>query len=147
MLSGGVPVTGWRKVSEKIDGLPKASCGKVWCAESARTGGRILEFRQMWVNGAKAVRARTPNGESMARLLAWDTKAEEAWIPTATLANLRDPGNAEMVIHQQWAIAICRIRAIDIEAKGARIKLHEPEGKIQFEHPDRKSTRLNSSHT
>lgn len=135
VLSGGVPVTGWRKVTEEIAGLPATSRGTIWWADAPRSGGRTLEFRQMWVNGEKAVRARTPNSMSMDRLQGWDTKAEEAWIPAASLANLRNPGNAEMVIHQQWAIAVCRIKSFDIEAKGARIRFHEPEGRIEFEHP------------
>lgn len=135
VLSGGVPVTGWRKLRERLPALPKESRGEVWVAEAPGVGGRILEFRQMWVNGHKAVRARTPNGETLDRLLVWDRKNEEAWIPAASLRSLREPKHAEIVFHQQWEIAVCRIKSIDFKTNAARIKLHEPEGRIQFEHP------------
>ena len=49
-----------------------------------------LEFRQLWVNGRKAIRARQPNSDSMERLLIWDKKNEEAWIPAAMVTTVHD---------------------------------------------------------
>lgn len=46
VLSGGVRINGWKKQ------------GKFWVADVPTFNGRPLDFRQMWVNGKKAVRAR-----------------------------------------------------------------------------------------
>ncbi len=135
VLSGGIPVTGWQKATERIPGLPSAARGKVWVAEAPVVGGRILEFRQLWVNERKAVRARQPNGETLDRLLVWDRAAGEASIPAASLAAVREPGRLEMVFHQQWEIAICRVKSVRVEGEKARVIFHQPESRIQFEHP------------
>ena len=47
ILSGGVSVSGWRKIK-----------GKLWVADVPMFNGTPLTFRQLWVNGQKAVRAR-----------------------------------------------------------------------------------------
>jgi len=62
VLSGGVPVTGWEQGCEDTR-IPKTLRNKIWVAEAPRMGNRILETRQMWVNGAKAQRAaQFPDG-------------------------------------------------------------------------------------
>ena len=135
VLSGGVPVTGWRKPKEKIPGLPRAARGNIWVAESPRVNGRALEFRQLWVNDQKAVRARQPNGEALDRLVGWDRKREEAWIPSASAKSLRWTPQLEMVIHQQWEVAVCRVKSLQVEDGKARVTFQQPESKIEFEHP------------
>lgn len=45
ILSGGISINGWKKQ------------GKVWVADVPAFNGRPLDFRQLWVNGKKAVRA------------------------------------------------------------------------------------------
>lgn len=49
IVSGGIPVTGWKKD------------GKRWRAEMPAVRAGNLYFRQIFVNGRRAVRARTPN--------------------------------------------------------------------------------------
>ncbi|HSU49237.1 MAG TPA: hypothetical protein VLJ41_01545, partial [Segetibacter sp.] len=65
VFSGGITVAGWKKVAGKIVGLPKEAYGKVWVADAPMIGGRPLEFRQLWINDEKAVRAREKNADSM----------------------------------------------------------------------------------
>ncbi|MCX7721872.1 MAG: right-handed parallel beta-helix repeat-containing protein [Verrucomicrobiae bacterium] len=135
VLSGGVEVTGWRKLTEKIPGLPKAAQKNVWVADPPQFCGRIVESRQLWVNGRKAVRAREPNGEAMHRLIAWDRQKQEAWIPAAPVRALRRTQHLEMIFHQQWEIAVCRVKTLRVEGDKACVTFHDPEGPIQFEHP------------
>jgi len=135
VLSGGVPVTGWRKATGNIPGLPRVARGNIWAAETPRFNGQPLSFRQLWVNNLKAVRARQPNGETLDRLVAWDRKNEEAWIPSAAVKALRYTPQLEMVIHQQWEIAVCRVKSLTIEGAKARITFQSPESKIEFAHP------------
>ena len=108
ILSGGVPVTGWKKLSGKVPGLAKVARGKVWVADAPRVGGRVLEFRQLWVDDHKATRARTPNDPQMERLLIWDKTNRVAWLPAAALASVRSAGTLELIIQQIWEIAVLR---------------------------------------
>lgn len=42
ILSSGVKVSGWKKLSSKIDGLPESAAGNVWVADIPQGLGRIL---------------------------------------------------------------------------------------------------------
>jgi hypothetical protein len=71
VVSGGVLIQGWEKLKGTIPGLPEAARGQIWVTDAPKFGGRLLEFRQIWVNDLKAVRAREPNGDTLNRLVAW----------------------------------------------------------------------------
>jgi hypothetical protein len=135
VLSGGIAIRGWRKVSDSIPGLPAAAQDHVWVADAPIFDGRILEFRQLWVNGRKAVRARTPDDGTMTRLVGWVPAKEEAWVPASAVAALRNLYGVEMVILQQWEIAVLRLKAVRIEGDRACVTFHQPESRIEFEHP------------
>jgi hypothetical protein len=135
VLSGGVEIGGWKKLTKKISGLPEIARGKVWVAEAPKVGGQILNFRQLWVNGAKAVRAREPNGDRLIRLVAWDKTNQVATIPAAALAGIKKPAQLEMVVDQVWEIAVLRVNSIRIQSTNALVTFKEPESKIEFQHP------------
>lgn len=135
ILSGGVAIPGWKKLTKKIPGLPAAARGKIWTAQAPRIGGHALEFRQLWVNHHKAVRAREPNGEQLARLVAWNKTNQVATIPSATLAGVKTPARLEMVIDQVWEIAVLRVQSIRIHGTNAMLTFKPPESKIEFQHP------------
>lgn len=134
VLSGGVTVGGWKKPGSEIPGLPAIARGNVWVAEVPRFNGRLLEFRQLWVANHKAVRARTPNGDTMDRLVAWDRAKREAWIPTATAMPAKFDG-VELVLLQMWEIAVLRVKSHVVEGERAHVTFHEPESRVEFEHP------------
>ncbi len=135
VLSGGVLVTGWRKAEESIPGLPAAAQRQVWMAAAPLFNGRPLEFRQLWVNNQKAIRAREPDAETMERLAGWNAEKEEAWMPAAMAGPYRTLAGMEMTLLQMWEIAILRLKSIDVEGEKARVTFHEPESRIEFEHP------------
>lgn len=134
-LSGGVAVTGWRPVDGRVDGLPDAAQGEVWVAEAPRVGPRRLEFRDLWVNGQRADRARDSYAEDMNELLVWDRDKREAWISAPEGNWSGNPEPLEMVVHQMWAIAILRVKTLDVQGDRARLTFHEPESRLQFEKP------------
>ena len=97
--------------------------------------GRVLEFRQLWVDDKKAVRAREPNGENLGRLVTWDKTNQLATIPITALAGIKTPGQLEMVIDQVWEIAVLRMQSIRREGTNAVIAFQQPESRIEFHHP------------
>ena len=130
ILSGGISINGWKKQ------------GKVWVADVPVFNGRPLDFRQLWVNGKKAVRARdVEDFEKMNRICSVDEKNEILYVPAVSIRRLIDnKGNlkakyAEMVLHQMWCVANLRIRSVEVQGDSAAIRFHQPESRIQFEHP------------
>ena len=130
ILSGGISINGWKKQ------------GKVWVADVPAFNGRPLDFRQLWVNGKKAVRARDVEDlEKMNRICSVDEKNEILYVPAVSIRRLIDnKGNlkakyAEMVLHQMWCVANLRIRSVEVQGDSAAIRFHQPESRIQFEHP------------
>lgn len=160
VISGGVLIQGWKKLKGKTSGLPKAARGQVWVADAPKFGGRILEFRHLWVSDHKAVRAREPNGDTLNRLVAWDKTNQTAWIQGSAASNLARktgapstrsarsggssdapsgcsalPSQLEMVIDQVWEIAVLRVKSLRTDGDRVGLTFEQPESKIEFEHP------------
>lgn len=130
VLSGGVRIRGWKKN------------GKLWVADVPLFNGRPLDFRQLWINGRKAVRARdVEDFEKMNRICSVDERNEILYVPAEAVRPLVDnkgtlkAGYAEMVLHQMWCVANLRIRSVEIRGDSAAVRFHRPESRIQFERP------------
>lgn len=135
VLSGGIPITGWNRLTRRIAGLLESAQGQVWVAEAPKLGGKVLDFRQLWVNGCKAIRARQPNANSLARLTGWDKSNHLASIPAITLAGITQPDRLEMIIDQVWEIAVLRVKSIQLQETNALVTFQQPESDLEFQHP------------
>lgn len=125
VLSGGTAITGWRKGK-----------GKLWVADVPDFNGRPLDFRQMWINGRKAVRARDiADFETMSRIVNNDSEHEILWVPAKAVKKIFHAPYAEMVLHEMWCVANLRIKSIEVQGDSAAVRFHNPESRIQFEHP------------
>ena len=133
-LSGGVQIAGWRRE------------GRLWVADVPLWNGRPLEFRQLWVNGRKAVRARdipveasTPGGdpfERMSRIRSVDKAKEVIYVSHSPLFGRGAGGEAlEMVLHEMWCIANLRIRSATVLGDSVALTFHNPESHVHFMHP------------
>ena len=123
-LSGGVKIDGWKRQ------------GKLLVADVPQFNGRPLDFRQLYVNGKKAVRARdVEDFEKMYRILNNDPANEVLWVPAEAVKKIVKSPYAEMVLHEMWCVANLRIKSIDIQGDSAALRFHNPESRIQFEHP------------
>ena len=131
ILSGGLEIKNWKKSTVAINGLKK---GMVWEADAPVKAGEIINYRQLWVNGKKAVRAKSTAGTKMDRILSWDSSTETCWIPFKDKSIKFEPG-MEMFITQWWAIANLRIKNIEVVKDSARLSFEQPESRIQSEHP------------
>ncbi len=136
VLSGGVKVSGWKKLSASVAGLPVNAQGKVWVTDLPLYQGSKFQFRQLWVNGRKAIRAReSDDNDRMSRILSVDKIKQETWIPTPSVKLPAKAGQMEMVIHQMWAIANLRVKSMTTEGNKTKLTFQQPESRIQFEHP------------
>ena len=124
VLSGGVRITGWRRQ------------GQLWVADVPEWNGRPLEFRQLWVNGQKAVRARDVSDfEKMWRIRSLDKSQETIYVPAASVKRILHERHVEMVLHEMWCVANLRIKDIQVQGDSAAVTFHNPESHIHFMHP------------
>ena len=132
VISGGMQITGWKRQ------------GKLLVADVPDFNGRPIDFRQLWVNGKKAVRARSvpvglPDGsdpfEQMHRILTYDKKNHVLWVPKAAVSKIMKAPYAEMVLHEMWCTSNLRIKSCTAQGDSVAITFHSPEAKLQFEHP------------
>ena len=103
VLHGGMSITRWKKQ------------GKLWVADVPEFNGYPLDFRQLWVNGKKAIRARDVSDfEKMYRILSNDPVNEILWVPTAAVKKILKAPRPEMVLHEMWCVAYLRIKSIEV---------------------------------
>ena len=134
VISGGVAVTGWKKGCDDPR-ITKELRSKIWVAKAPSFGNRIVETRQMWVDGNKAQRAaQFPDGV-MERMIDFNPEEQTIIIPASQIGNLLNARRLEMIVHQRWAIAILRVKSIDVRGEQAVIRFHEPESHLEFAHP------------
>ena len=134
VICGGINITGWKRQ------------GKMLVADVPDFNGRPIDFRQLWVNGKKAVRARdVQDFEQMHRIMTYDKKNHVLWIPRKAVEKLRShlapnpSGRAgsglEMVLHEMWCTSNLRIKSLAVDGDSVAVRFHNPEARIQFEHP------------
>lgn len=135
VVSGGVEVTGWQRLDVSGTRLPASVQGKIWVADAPRVGNRHLEFRQMWVNGQKAQRASQFEDGVMERMINFNPQDETITIPTPAIQGLEKAPQLEMIVHQRWAIAILRVRDMQLMGDSTVVRFHNPESRLEFAHP------------
>ena len=134
VLSGGMVIPHWH-LAGSGSGLPPDSACRVWVASAPVVDGHVLEFRELWVNGTKAVRARSPQCGELARLVAWDKSNQVATISADLLDGIHEPAGLEMVVDQVWEIANLRVKSIRFQSTNALLTFFQPESRLEFEHP------------
>lgn len=123
-ISGSVLIKGWRRQ------------GKLWVADVPEFNGRPLEFRQLWVNGRKAVRARDVSDfEQMQKIRSMDKAKETLYVPATAVKAIANEKHAEMVLHEMWCVANLRIKSIRMMGDSAAVTFHNPESHVHFMHP------------
>lgn len=130
VITGGMPITGWKRQ------------GKWLVASVPDFNGRPVDFRQLYINGEKAVRARDVSDfEQMHRIMTYDKKNHVLWIPKAAATPLLRGGvkgggeYAELVLHEMWCSTNLRIKSMTVQGDSVAVRFHNPETKLQFEHP------------
>lgn len=111
IISGGQKITGWTAAG---NGTYRASVG-------------ALRFRQLYVNGVRAQRARTPNAGTFNQLRSWDTGGRRIEIASSEITNWQRLNEVEMVIPGKGVNqANLRIGSFSISGTSAFVTPLEP---------------------
>ncbi len=112
ILTGGQKITGWTAVG---NGVYRAPTG-------------ALRFRQLYVNGSRAVRARTPNDGSFETILGWDEGGRRIQIRSSLIRQWSRLDQVEMVILGAGVNqANLRISSFTTSGSSAFVVPREPE--------------------
>lgn len=148
VVSGGIPVTGWKQGCNDPR-IRKDLRAKIWTAEAPIIGNRRVETRQLWVNGNKALRASQFSDGVMERMIDFNPDEQTITIPSASIRTLSandsqktnpltwldNARQLEMMVHQRWAIAILRVKSIEVKGEHSVVRFHDPESQLEFAHP------------
>ena len=117
-ISGGQKITGWVAVG---NGTYKAAVGE-------------LRFRQLYVNGVRAIRARTPDAGNYHQLVSWDKGGRRLEIAASEIANWGRLNEVEMVILGKGVNqANLRISSFSVAGANAFVVPREPERTRMFQ--------------
>ena len=124
IISGGREINVWNKQ------------GKFFTADIPDFNGYPIDFRQLWIDRKKAVRARdVADFEDMHRILTYDKKNKILWVPKASIEKIMKAPYAEMILHEMWCTSNLRIKSLTPHGDSVAVRFHDPEARIQFDHP------------
>ena len=129
IISGGMSVTGWKRQ------------GRLLVADVPDFNGRPVDFRQLYINGQKAIRARDVSDfEQMHRIMTYDKKNHVLWVPKAAVEKIVKSKSVnsqylELVLHEMWCSTNLRVKSLTVQGDSVAVRFHHPEAKLQFEHP------------
>ena len=139
VLSGGRAVEGWQRLDKAKTGVPswlQVPAKEVWTAPLPREAGRLPEFRQLYVNGVKALNAcDVEDDDHLNKILAVDKVNRTITIPAPTFAAFSEGDRPELFLHQMWETALLRIKHMEISGDVAVLSFEAPESRLEFEHP------------
>lgn len=133
VFSGGRKITGWTKLGKHRD-MPSAIARHIYVADAPKVGGKRVNFRQLWVDNKKAIRAESHSDRELPRILNWNFDKQTAVIPNV-FDTFRFTEGMEFFIHQWWAIAQLRVKDAVVHKDSIELFFYQPESRIQSEHP------------
>lgn len=126
LLTGGMPVSGWTIHDQAKN---------IW-----KTTGVTSRFRQLYINGNKGIRARSPNLESDGshnfwRLTKVDTNGRALDVSSAYVGDWKNFDKVEMHLMIAWADATLRLASQKTTGSVSKLQIQDPEKTMLFNRP------------
>ncbi len=118
VFSGGRRITGWKK-----------GVGRLWTVEVPEVRADKWDFRQLFVNGRRAVRARSPNTGFFRVVKAGPDRRSGFTFREGDIKPWADLRDVEVVFLHDWCTSRVRIGALD--QKSNTVKLADPIGGLK----------------
>lgn len=122
VLSGGKRITGW--VPDK-NGIVKTSV-------------KGLNFRQLYVNDSRAIRARQPDAGDYYRLTGWDVKSRSLMMRQHYVTDWKNFTQVEAVLQMFWSDNYVHLKSFEKFGAGvdvAYVTINDKEADILFPRP------------
>ncbi|NEA63385.1 RICIN domain-containing protein [Streptomyces sp. SID12488] len=119
VISGGKAISGWTAAA---NGEYKASVGS-------------LDFRQLYVNGTRATRARYPDIGSDFQLQGSDKTNKLLKVRSSQISNWNNFSRTEMLLETQWGESYLRLKSFTSSGGVANVSIQDHEAGILFPRP------------
>ncbi|HEY8984695.1 MAG TPA: RICIN domain-containing protein [Streptomyces sp.] len=119
VITGGKAITGWTAAS---NGEYKASVGS-------------LDFRQFYVGGVRATRARFPDIGSDFQLQGSDKTNKLLKVLSSQVSNWNHLSQVELMLETQWGESYLRLKSISSAGGTANVSIQDREAGILFQRP------------
>ncbi|HEX7671612.1 MAG TPA: hypothetical protein VF395_18590, partial [Polyangiaceae bacterium] len=124
LLTGGQPIKGWKDTGNGVYSV----------------SGVTSRFRQLYVNGVKAIRARTPNlgangAPDFNRISGFDKAAHNVQVSSTYVANWNNLTRVEMHFMINWTDNVLRLASTSTSGNTAFLKFQSAEDAILFTRP------------
>jgi hypothetical protein len=116
VISGGRRIVDWTRTTNRI----------------FKASAQNLQFRQLYVNGVAAERARSPGSDSYYRLQSWDASSRTLVIEKDKISDWANLNQVEMHVLMSWTVNVFRIASYSISGDYAIIVPMEPERTLMF---------------
>ena len=134
VLSGGTRISGWQR----------EGTGGVWSADVPVAAPADREFRQLFVDGRRAVRARTPNADDQwpywqiaDETLSPDLKTHVLRLGAGRVEAWTDPAAIELVVLGNWETTRKRLAGVEVAANSLILAPpHLPQREAPWNWPD-----------
>jgi len=115
LLSGGRVITGWRELKQEPAAVSSKAGGKLWFARipAVKTGDWF--FRELFVNGRRRVRARSPNTGHFRVVKAGPDRRTSFTYRNGDLRRTANLTDVELVFFHDWCTSRIPIRSLDEE--------------------------------
>jgi len=133
LITGGKAITGFT-LTDTANNIYSASAG-------------TTAFRQLYVNGKKAIRARSPNlgannAPAFNRLTGWDKAAHNLQVSSSAVAAWKNLTKVEMHVNIAWGDSTMRIASITTTGNTAYVKFQTEEDALVFVRPNPRMDQL-----
>jgi hypothetical protein len=118
VLDGGQRIGGWT-LHDAAKGIYKAPVNN-------------LEFRQLYVNGTRAIRARSPNVDNYNTLTNWNNAGRTISVKRDEVAQWNNFSSVEIVVQTFFSDSRMRLASFTVDATTAYLKINPLEEKIAF---------------
>ncbi|MER6077906.1 RICIN domain-containing protein [Streptomyces sp. NPDC001833] len=119
VITSGKAITGWTSAA---DGEYKAPVG-------------TFNFRQMYVNGVRATRARFPDVGSDFQLQGSDKTNKLLKVLSSQVSNWDHLNQVEMMLETQWGESFLRLKSVSSSNGTANVSIQDHEAGILFQRP------------
>ncbi|SPF06233.1 RICIN domain-containing protein [Streptomyces sp. MA5143a] len=120
VITGGKAITGWTAAA---NGEYKASVGS-------------LNFRQLYINGVRATRARFPDLGTDFQLQSSDKTNKLLKVLSSQVSDWNQLSQVEMMLETAWGESYLRLKSISSSSGTANVSIQDHEAGILFQRPN-----------
>ncbi len=113
VISGGRRLSGWKPLVKEPDNLAPRASGKIWFADIPEVAEGSFHFRELFVNGKRRTRARTPD-HGYFRIEKADPDDRTGFTyKKGELSSVKQIDHLELVFLHDWSTTITTVKEID----------------------------------